>query len=177
MKKQTIMLSIDSSTKKTGIAVWENGRYRKHYLINYDEKDRTKNDPLKPLCKKMDSRYVLMVKDILKILENYKPSIIYIEDEVVTRNMNTCRFLFRLQGLIECWCINNDCEFNTVRPTVWRKACGFSQGKNKKREQLKEQSVNYIKKMLHLTVTDDEADAICIGIYALKLFNIKLDFT
>ena len=171
--KDIIMFSIDSSTKKTGIVVWKNGKYFNHYLINYDEKDRDKDDPTKSLCKTMNTRYPLMLNDILALLNEYQPYIIYIEEEVVTRNMDTCRFLFRLQGAIECWALEHNCEFNTVRPTMWRKACNFNQGKGHNREDLKKQSIQYVKSFLNIDVTDDEADAFCVGMYALKLFNIQ----
>lgn len=156
----TTMITIDSSTKKTGIAVFVNGIYIEHHLI-----DHSKN-------LKMENRYPLMCIDLYNILETYKPEIIYIEDEVVSRNMNTCRFLFRLQGMIEGWCILNGAEFNTVRPTVWRSSLNFNQGRKFNRTDLKIQSIKFIKGVLNLNVTDDEADAICIGYYALNRFNI-----
>ena len=49
-----------------------------------------------------------------------------------------------------------------LKPTEWRKACGFKQGRVK-REQLKQQAIDFVKDVYHLQVTDDEADAICIG--------------
>lgn len=165
--KDTIMLTIDSSTKKTGICIWKNAEYQEHFLINYDPAE-TKNKE----DKKMENRFPKMCYDILNILNKYKPQIIYIEDEVVTRNMDTCRFLFRLQGVIEGWALMNDCEFNTVRPTTWRAACGFNQGKKKKRDELKIMSITYVKDHFGLNVTDDEADSICIGVYAKSLFGI-----
>ncbi len=169
--KQITMLTIDSSTKKTGICIWINGKYKKHLLVNYDEKDN-KGKPWQKDCKTMDTRYPLMVHDIWDILNRYNPQIIYIEDEVVTRNMDTCRFLFRLQGVVEGWALSHNCEFNTVRPTSWRAACGFKQGKGHNRDDLKKQAIAFIKEHYGFDVTDDEADAICIGHYVLKLFNI-----
>lgn len=156
----TIMLTIDSSTKKTGICVWKNGTYLTHHLIDHEKE------------KCMKDRYPLMCQDLITILETYKPNILYIEDEVVTRNMDTCRFLFRLQGIIEGWCIVHNCEFNTVRPSQWRKACNFKQGQGQKRKELKEQSISFVKKKLNKDVTDDEADSICIGYYVLDLFQL-----
>ena len=170
-KQDIVMLTIDSSTKKTGIAVWINGYFKKRYLINYDEKDNKGKSYYKD-CKTMDTRYPLMVRDIYNILNQYQPKILYIEDEVVSRNMATCRFLFRLQGVIEGWCLSNGCEFNTVRPSQWRSACGFEQGKGHDRDDLKKQAIAFVKKIYGIDVTDDEADAICIGYYVLKLFGL-----
>lgn len=159
------MFSIDSSTKKTGVTIWKNAIFQEVILLDFD-------DPKK--YPTMDVRYPLMCKALYKLLRQYKPKIVYIEDEVVTRNMDTCRFLFRLQGTIEGWCCMHDCEFNTIRPTEWRKACGMKQGGKMKRQDLKQQSIDYVQKFLNRQVTDDEADSICIGIAALKRFNIPI---
>lgn len=162
MKKQKdiIMLTIDSSTTKTGIAVFVNGKYTTVHLINLEE------------YKTMDERFCIMGKEIIKILGKYNPQIIYIEETVVVRNPATQRFLTRLQGVIYGWAIMNNCEISTVRPSEWRKALNFNQGKNIKRENLKKQAIDYINDHYKILVSDDEAEAICIGLYALNLFNI-----
>lgn len=112
-----------------------------------------------------------MSHQLWTILEIYKPNIVYVEETVVLRNAQTQRFLTRLQGVIYAWCINHGCEFNTIRPTTWRKQLSFSQGKNVKRNQLKEQSVTYVLDNYGLNVGDDEADAICIGNAVTNFFN------
>lgn len=56
-------------------------------------------------------------------------NIVYIEETVVLRNAHTQRFLTRLQGVVYAWCMNHGCEFNTIRPTSWRKAINLSTGK------------------------------------------------
>lgn len=164
-EKDIYMFSIDSSTKKTGITIWKNAICQEIILLNYDN---PKQYPT------MNDRYPIMCSVLQKLLNQYKPQIIYIEDEVVKRNMATCRFLFRLQGTIEGWCLINNCEFNTIRPTEWRKACSMKQGKKIKRDDLKQQSIDYVKNLLDLNVTDDQADSVCIGIAALKRFNIPV---
>jgi hypothetical protein len=67
----------------------------------------------------------------------------------------------------------NDCEFNTIRPTEFRKELDFVQGKNVKREELKQQAINYVKKIYNLEVNDDVADAICIGCAVINKFKNK----
>ena len=114
-----------------------------------------------------------MSQKLWGMLEIYNPNIVYIEETVVLRNAQTQRFLTRLQGVIYAWCINHGCEFNTIRPSNWRKQLFFSQGKNVKRDQLKEQSVKYVLDNYNLNVGDDEADAICIGEAVLKMYGDK----
>ena len=109
---------------------------------------------------------------LLNTLNEIKPNIIYIEETVVLRNAQTQRFLTRLQGVVYAWCIQNNCEFNTIRPSSWRKAINLKQNKNIKREQLKQEAIDYVKEKYNIEVNDDIADAICIGDAVLNLFNI-----
>lgn len=155
----TRLATIDSASNKSGIAYFVNGTYKEHCLLDCSKQ------------KNIDIRFEDMSKELWKILNKYKPNIVYIEETVVLRNAQTQRFLTRLQGVVYAWCINNDCEFNTIRPTSWRAAIGMKQGRNVKRDQLKEQSVKYVLDKYGLNVTDDESDAICIGDAVIKLYS------
>ncbi len=154
------LITIDGSTKKTGIACFRDGKYENHYLLDYS-KD-----------KNMENRFEEMTKGIWKILDNYNPNIIYIEETYMANNPKTMRILTRLQGVVYAWAINNDCEFNTITPVCWREQLSFFQGSKVKREELKRQSVEYIKNKYDIIVTDDEADAICIADAVLKIFRM-----
>ena len=114
----TKLLCLDSSSNKTGIAYFINGKYKDHDLIDCSKQ------------KNMEVRFEDMSKELWKILDEHKPDIVYIEETVVLRNAQTQRFLTRLQGVVYAWCINNNCEFNTIRPTSWRAAIGIKQNKN-----------------------------------------------
>lgn len=155
----TKLLCLDSSSNKTGVAYYLNGTYKEHCLLDCSKQ------------KNMDIRFEDMSKELWKILNKYKPDIVYIEETVVLRNAQTQRFLTRLQGVVYAWCMNNNCEFNTIRPTSWRATIGMKQGRNIKREQLKEQSVKYVLEKYGLDVGDDESDAICIGDAVIKMFG------
>ena len=152
------MVAIDSSTKKTSLAVFDNGNYQTVHLIDCSNL----ND--------MIDRFETMAKLIYDFLENNKPYIIYMEETVVERNASTQRFLTRLQGVVFAYCMKNDCEFNTIRPTEWRKLVGIEQGK-KRREVLKKEAIDLVLKEFGITVTDDEAEAILIGLAILNKFN------
>ena len=153
------LVSIDGSTQKTGIAYFCNGKYIEHILLDFS-KD-----------KNMENRFESMSKAIWQKLDEYRPNIIYIEETYMANNPQTSKILTRLQGVIYAWCINNTCEFNTIRPTSWRRCLNFQQGKNIKRQQLKEQAIKYVLENYKLEVTDDEADAICIADAIIKTFS------
>lgn len=144
---------------KTGIACFCDGRYETHYLLDYS-KD-----------KDMENRFSCMSKGIWTILDIHKPDIIYIEETYMSNNAQTMKILTRLQGVIYAWCMNNKCDFNTIKPTQWRKQLLFKQGGKVKREQLKQQSIDYVLKKFDLDVTDDEADSICIGDAVIKIYK------
>lgn len=153
------MLSIDSSTKITACAVFDDGIFQKTEVINLSKE----ND--------MDKRFYRMSLSILNVLKTYKPDIVYIEETVVPRNAQTQRFLTKLLGVVYGYCILNQCEFNAIRPTEWRKLAGVDQG-GKKREELKSEAICIIQETLDITVCDDEAEAILIGIAVIKKFDI-----
>lgn len=144
---------------KTGIAYFCDGEYKTHHLLDF-----SKN-------KNMEDRFESMSKGIWEILDKYRPNIIYIEETYMANNAQTMKILTRLQGVVYAWCFNNKCEFNTIKPTSWRKLLNFAQGKNIKRTELKKQSVKYILDNYNLEVTDDEADALCIADAIIKKFS------
>ena len=145
------LVSIDGSTKKTGISHFLDGEYVNHYLLDYS-KD-----------KDVENRFESMSIGIWSILDKIRPNIIYIEETYMHNNAQTMKILTRLQGVVYAWCINNKCKFNTITPKAWRKLLDFNQGKDVKREQVKAQSIEYVMEHYNINVTDDEADAICIS--------------
>ena len=153
------MITIDASTKCTGMATFINGSYKQGVLVDVSD------------VGDLDERFPAMVKQILDVLNEQKPKIIYMEEIYGANNVHTSRYLFRLIGVVYGWCLSHKCEFNTVFPSAWRKALGFNQGKGVKRSDLKKQSINYVNKRYNITVNDDMADAICMGDYAVKLFE------
>lgn len=57
-----------------------------------------------------------------------------------------------------------------MRPTQWRKLVGIDQSK-KKREILKQEAISLVKELYQVESNDDEAEAILIGLAAIKLFE------
>lgn len=112
-----------------------------------------------------------MSKEIWSLLNAYNPDVLYIEETYSAKNAQTTKILTRLQGVVYAWCMIHNCEFNTIRPTSWRSAIGMKQGRNVKRDQLKEQSVKYVLDKYGLEVGDDESDAICIGDAVLRIYG------
>ena len=151
---EKIMVAFDSSTKITAYSVYKGEYLVGHGFIQCKEKQ-------------MNDRMSTMSLAILKKLEEISPDIVYIEDTVVVRDASTQRFLTRLQGVVYGYCLKHNCEFNTIRPTSWRKLAGINQSK-KERPELKQQAIDMVRDELGIEGNDDTAEAILIGFAALK---------
>ncbi len=154
----TKLIAIDSSTKSTGIALFIDGVYRESLLLSY------------PTSIDMTQRFRNMSLSILSVLKKYSPDIVYIEETVVVRNPQVQRFLTRLQGVVYGWCIQNNCCFETIRPTEWRKLSGIKQSKQK-RDQLKKMAIEKVKEDYAIDVNDDVAESILIGQAVINKFS------
>lgn len=153
------MITFDSSTKVTGYAVFENGILKRHGEFDISN------------IQLMDNRFPVMVRSITDLLNKENPDIIYVEELKVERNAKTARFLSKLIGTIYGWAIAKNVEFNEWPPTVTRKHLGFQQGKNVKRESLKEQAIAYVKRVHQIDVLEDRAEAICLGDAVIVFFQ------
>lgn len=150
-RKMIKLVSIDSSSKKTGMATFVNGSYDNHILIDYSKKSD------------IEERIDLMGKDILSYLAKNKPEIIIIEyPQGKGRNVRMVGKLCEILGIVRAYAIAKGCEYHELAPSVWRSYLGWKQGK-KNRDELKQMSIDYIKDKYGFEVTDDESDSIAIG--------------
>lgn len=160
-KKITRMISLDTSTVKTGFAYWENGK-----LISTDIIDKSKE-------KDKDIRFEDMCISIIDLLNRYKPHIVCIETTVVSRNVQAQRKLSEILGVVFGWTLCNAAEFVSIRPTEWRSLVTDSgESIPKKREDLKLWSQLKVKQIFDIVVSDDEADAILLGLARINQMNM-----
>ena len=145
-------VSIDSSSRKTGMALFVDGNLEEYQLIDLStSKEST------------DVRINVMGKNILLLLSRWQPEIIYIEEpQGHGCNLKLVNILCQIIGIVRGWCIQHNAFFEIVSPSVWRKYLGMSQG-GKKREELKAESIRIVEEKYGIEVNDDTADAINIG--------------
>lgn len=161
----TKMISIDSSSTKTGWALFENAEYKESGIIDLDTsqcRKKYKNNS--------DKRIKDMCLCIINLLYKYKPDIVVIEKLNVGRNMVAIRTLSKVMGAAYYYSILNNCFYFEIQPSQWRSKLGM-QSPNRKREEYKQLSVEYVKKTLNKDVTNDESDSICAGIGYIKMFS------
>ena len=147
---KTRLVSADTSTTCTGLALYVNGK-----LKDYAE--------LKPKERDIDERMYKMSELIIDKLSEWKPDTVYIETpQGHGANVKLARNLGEMLGVVLGWCSVNQAEFNELAPSQWRAWAGFSQGKLK-RDDLKKLSIEAVKERHGIDVGDDVADAINIG--------------
>lgn len=159
------MISLDTSSSKTGWAKYLDGIYIESGVINldtYQHKKKYKDNS--------DKRIEDMSLEVYKLLAEYQPDIIVIEKLNVGRNMVSTRALSKIIGVVYCYAILNKCFYYEIQATQWRSQLGIQSSK-RKREEYKKLSIEYVKNNFGIDVGDDETDAICAGIGYIKMFS------
>ena len=112
-----------------------------------------------------------MTDGITEILNKYEVDKIIVEEVrpeggYGVGNTKTHRALMWLQAatafLIHDKYSNIEIEY--IYPSSWRASLGIKNGRGVKRASLKEQDIEYVKEKYNISVNDDTADAICIGL-------------
>lgn len=145
------IVGIDASTNITGIAVFEDGKYTTHTLVDLHK------------IKNADERIPKMMQSICRCLDEYKPDRIIMEKSMLKNNIDTVQKLSNIAGAIMFYAAEKGIQFELVYPSEWRKKIGLSQGKSVKREVLKAEAIMAVKQEYNLDVTDDEAEALLLA--------------
>lgn len=146
------LISMDTSSNSTGVAIFIDGVLSRHFLINIKQ------------IKNTDERITEMIKQIYKIIKDEKPDIIVTELTVVTRNAQAQRNLTMILGAIYGKCIEKNIWYHSFRPTEWRSLVNTDKKPNgRKREDYKDWSINVVKEKYDIEANDDVCDAILIG--------------
>lgn len=115
-----------------------------------------------------------MAKKILLNISEWRPDIIVVEDTWNAVNVEASKMLTCLLGVTFGWAMSNCAEWHKMMPSSWRSYCGIKIGK-KKRAELKQDSIDFVKDEFKIEVNDDVADAIGIGIGYINSVALKED--
>lgn len=157
------VVSMDQSTKLSGYAVFDDGKYIDSGVIDMSKSKLG-----------TEERSFEMAKSLWRVIKHYKPQHLVLENVQMQRNnAQTMIILARLAGMIIGYAEAHKVKTHLVLPAQWRSAIEFSQGPKVKREELKQQSIDYVKEYLGLDKTEDECEAIAAGVAAHKIFNFE----
>lgn len=154
----------DQSTRCSGWAYFCDGEYVTSGLVDMS---KSKLDT--------DARSFEMAKALWKIMKKYKPEVLIIEQVQNQSNTKTVITLARLAGMLIGYAEAHGVKTYTIEPAKWRSALSYRQGPKVKRAELKQQSLDYAKEHFGLEVSEDEAEAVCIGAAAHKIYKFSGD--
>ena len=146
-RKKWKVLALDTSSNKTGWALFINGKYAESGVI-----DLSKN-------KNAEERIKKMCFSITTLIFDKSPDDVVIEQMPSTRNADTTRKLSRIIGAVFYYCLSNNINYTELSCSTWRNLVGI---KNSNRKKVKADSVNHVLQKYKLDINDDEADAINI---------------
>jgi Holliday junction resolvasome RuvABC endonuclease subunit len=155
------VLSCDQSTRCTGYAVFEDGKYIESGVINMNKSKL-----------ETDKRSFEMAKELWKIIKKYKPQVLIIEDVQQQSSAKTMIILARLSGMIIGYAEAHNVDVHIITPSQWRSMLDFKLGAGVKRQELKQQSIDYVKETYGIDVPEDEAEAIALGAGAHKKYKL-----
>lgn len=154
------VLSMDQSTRASGYSLFEGGEYVCSGMIDMSKSKLNTHE-----------RSFEMAKSLWKVIKKYKPQHLIIEDTQQQNNVKTVITLARLQGMIIGYAEAHGVKVHILLPSQWRSAMKYSQGPKVKRQELKQQSIDYVKNAYGLDLPEDECEAICEGIAAHQIFD------
>lgn len=147
------VLGLDLSTVSTGYCVIDNNKILTYGVIR------------PPSNKDFVDRIIFIEKEIKELIKAKSIEYVCIEELSSMRSASTTKKLAALQGHIEIQLRKKDMLVVTARPSEWRK----NKIKGRKREELKNNAIKYVKDKYDLIVNDDEADAICIAEFGSEI--------
>lgn len=161
------VLALDAATNITGFAIFDDGE-----LVSYGTyKTNTESDTT--------ARINEMKKWLAAVLQEYNIDFVMLENiqlQTFGRNnyqVETYRVLANLQGVLLDTLFEACIDSDLVYSSTWRNYCNV--GDDKGRENKKKAAQEKVKLWYNQNCTQDEADAICIGKYAVsKLKNSKM---
>lgn len=151
------ILTLDQSTKITGYSIFKNKKLDTYGLLNANADEKNPIERMKEMNDK-----------IIALIENVKPDYIVFEQVQFQNNYGTFQQLSRLQGIIMAYLFHIDIGFNLIEPTAWKSCCGI---KGRKRVEQKANTQKFVLEKYNVDVSEDEADAIGIGYWAIS--NLK----
>lgn len=151
-----IILALDQSTRISGWSVFEDKELKDfgHWTETSDQ---------------IGKRILNISNHIKDLINKYDPDLVVFENiQLQNRNVGVDTFqkLAWVQGAIISVLEEWDVKYKIIYASEWRKSCDFLKGNDKHRNEQKKIAQRWVKDTYNLKCTQDEADAICIGVHA-----------
>lgn len=162
------VLALDQATHTTGWSIWDGDN-----LMRFGTFDSTQT-------KDTVARLVEIRQWVLSLLDNYKPDLVILEDIQLQTSVNrkqlesaqmgvtVFKTLAELLGVLSVTLQEQNIPFQVVPSGVWRAKAGV---KGRTRADKKRSAQRIVKEEFDVNVTEDEADAICLGFYGATVYK------
>lgn len=151
------ILALDQATKTSGFSIFDENKLVKYGILTVNYKEKSPIERIKQMQSKVE-----------ELINKCNPDFVVFENVQFQNNFATFQQLSQLQGAIMALLFKLDIGFYIVEPLAWKSCCGI---KGRKREEQKQNTREFVNLQYNINVSEDEADAIGIGVWAIK--NIK----
>lgn len=147
------LLALDQASKVTGYSIYKNNTFYKHGRIVANSTD-------------IGERLKHLRDSLIHIIEQYEVDEVIFEDiqlqDNVGNNVATFKVLAEVIGVVAELLTELKIPYSAVLAGTWRKELGIA---GNQRPVQKKNAQKYVKQRYSIDVSEDEADAICIGCY------------
>jgi len=150
--------------KTTGYAIYDNDKLMEYGVIEIGKKNMVYEEML-PVAK----------VEFANLIGKVRPDKIVLEDiQLQNGNVSTYKKLAMLMGVLICLLHEMSLPHEMVSPTRWQCGLGI---KGKKRAEKKANTVLFVKETFSIDdISEDEADAIAMGLYVLQKGSENNDY-
>lgn len=117
----------------------------------------------------LPKRLIKIRDKVINLIKEYNPDKVILEDiqmeENQKNNVKTFKALAQVIGVLSMYLTENKIKYDMVLASSWRSVLGI---KGRTREVYKKNAQIYVKDNYNKDVSEDEADAICIGAYGAR---------
>lgn len=146
------LLALDQSSHTTGYAIFADSILEAHGAFTFNDTD-------------IGDRLVKIRNKVISLLEEYNIDTVVFEDIQYQVNIDMFKKLAEVFGVIYELLTEKNIPFDTVLASSWKSTLNI---KGKQRAEQKANARLYIKNIYSITPTQDECDAICIGLHFLE---------
>ena len=154
-----ITIGLDNALNTTGWSIFKDEELIAHSTFSI------------PAYKSIEVRLGEIWNKLNDLYREYQFEYVYFEDIQQQRgNVQTFKKLAYVQAAILLWCYFNEIKYTIFAPSHWRSTLKstYGLGFGNARAEQKKKAQELVKQIFKIDVTEDEADAICIGLGGIQ---------
>ena len=151
------VIALDQALQVSGYAIFNGNKLQESGTFSLSK------------TKPIEQRLALLYQELENLLQKVDDEhvrLVFEDIQLQAGNVKTYQRLAYVQAAILLWCYYHQINYDILPPSHWRKVLGGGFGR--KRDEQKQHAIDLVRKTCGKEVTSDEADAICIGLAALK---------